>query len=52
MLLPRGHRQAKGDLLALENALRDRSDSGLRTVIESWIKQTEKKLADATRKDS
>jgi|HubBroStandDraft_3_1064219.scaffolds.fasta_scaffold4130329_1 hypothetical protein len=42
----------KADLATLEQSLKGCSDTGLRHVIETWIKAAEKTLAQGAVKDS
>jgi hypothetical protein len=40
----------RSDLAALEKARNECADSGLRKVIEQWIEEAKKKLAEASEK--
>jgi len=52
MLSPAGKDRIKSDIAMLEKARNDCADSGLRKVIENWIEDAKKTLADASKKDS
>jgi hypothetical protein len=52
MLSPRAIAQIKAEIERLEEYRKTCSDDGIRKVIEGWIEQQKKKLAEGTEKDS